>query len=252
MKKTLITLLALAGVAVATETQYVEEGTAITFNSDLALPNAAADGGTYNGVSFTLNPISDTGRFDSDLADGLTLSPQLSLTSITICGRYKNNTSYAEGNMRLVVVDAQTNTVLGINNNGSLGYSTTTANATSPADVPVTFTFSDVVLSSSPINETTPKRYLAYFVLNSKIASVTVGETFATETYAFNVAAHGPGYTNSSALDWSLINANGAAASSNYVPYLTVTTTALPIPEPTAATLSLLALAGLAARRRRH
>lgn len=257
MKKYIIALMGLSGIALATGTPYVEEGTEITFSSDLS--KGSDNGGGYAAISFTLNPVSDSGRFTSDLAEGSLLSPQLSLTSITICGRYSASKAFAEGNIRLVIVDPETYEVLGINNNGNQSYSTSTAGASSPTDVPITFTFSDVVLSSTQIDETTPQRYLGLFVADSGgtlDSNLTKGTTYdvnseAYDVYRFNFAARGAGYDSTSALDWSFATEAGEVQSNTYVPYLTIATKSLAVPEPTTATLSLLALCGLAARRRR-
>ena len=111
MKKTLIALFSLAGVVAGAT--YPEEGTLITFSSDLG--TGGSNGGGYHAISFTLNPLSDTGRMDSDLSSEFILPPAVELTSITICGRPSKN----EANMRLAIVDASTYEVIALNSNGA-------------------------------------------------------------------------------------------------------------------------------------
>ena len=247
MKKTLIALFSLAGVVAGAT--YPEDGTKITFSSDLG--TGSANGGTYHAISFALNPLSDTGRMDSDLSSEFILSPTVELTSITICGRPGKN----ENKMRLAIVDASTYEVIALNSNGAQTYSA--AAGSDPVDTPITFTFNNAVLST--VNSATePQRYIGLFVVHSNTLDtvLTVGSTYdvnsaSYDTYGFQFAAKGANYSTTSALDWSFANESGAVQSSDYVPYLTIETKSLPVPEPTTATLSLLALAGLAARRRR-
>lgn len=238
MKKSLAVLLALTGLATA-ETTLPEVGTVITYTSDLSTGNEG--GGSYAGVIFTLNPVKDTNRFDYDLGAAYTMPTVLELTSVTIEGRSGN---YNASALQMVVIDDDTKKIVGISNGDAQGFSSTNRN--------MTFTFSDVRLSTVYSSTTNSKWYRALFVSDATADSLTLNGTVSS-TVSTPLAAQGDGYSttnNGGGADWGFVNGTSSAvASTGYVPHMTITTKV--VPEPTTATLSLLALAGLAARRRR-
>lgn len=237
MKKTLISLLALAGLAVA-ETTLPEVDTVITYTSDLG--TGSENGGGYQGVIFTLNPINDTGRFEYDLGN-YTMPSVLELTSITITGR----TGYSNSDLQMVVIDDNTKKIVGISSGTAQGFDST--------DSDMTFTFSGVELSTKASSATNSMWYRAFFVKSTTAESLTLGGTVSNaNATSVNLMAQGPGYSttgNGGGADWGFVNVSSGVQSTDYVPVMTITTKV--IPEPATATLSLLALAGLAARRRR-
>lgn len=254
MKKTIITLLTLAGVAVA-GTTLPENGTEITYTSDLS--TGSANGGSYKGVIFTLNPVNDTNRFDYNLASKYTMPSVLELTSITITGRAQNlnddqtvKDNFSASNLQMVVVDDSTKKIVGISNGTAQSFDT----ATDAVNRDMEFTFDNVYLTTTATSTTNSKWYRAFFVSGTTAANLTLRSTLADSDFASTpLMAYGSGYStsnNGGGADWGFVQAlSGAVASSAYVPVMTIKTKA--VPEPTTAMLSLLALAGLAARRRR-
>ena len=216
MKKTLITLMALAscamGATISTTPEYTNN-----------------EGGNYCGVAFTLGSL-DPAR--ATIVDGVELEPVVGLFSISLTER--NNGSNIPVDRVLYVTDA---------NNVLLGSSSLYTKAEG-SDVAV-FNF------GNSITLNTTDTYYAYLNTADTVAGWTVGETVAAgQFYSSALAAvGGNSLTAATASSWGLLNAQKNLASTGFAPVMSIETTI--IPEPATATLSLLALAGLAARRRR-
>ena len=216
MKKTLITLMALAscamGATISTTPEYTDN-----------------EGGNYCGVAFTLGSL-DPAR--ATIVDGVELDPVVGLFSISLTER--NNGSNIPVDRVLYVTDA---------NNVLLGSSSLYTKAEG-SDVAV-FNF------GNSITLNTTDTYYAYLNTADTVAGWTVGETVAAgQFYSSALAAvGGNSLTAATASSWGFLNAQKNLASTGFAPVMSIETTI--IPEPATATLSLLALAGLAARRRR-
>ena len=218
MKKTLIALMALAGLAAG------ETYTAST----PAKSGAGAQGGYYG---FTLT-------FDNAtyLTTSVPSNTELNLDSITLQSRSDNPTAAA---MKVAVYKYESDSTTG----AFLGTSVTTLENVAN-DTTYTLTFEDITVNSSD-------RYQFLFVQANTTEDLT---TFAG--YQAAAMAWGTSVTNSFSANipggWGTYKSNGINSwEGQYIPVTTVTLSTPAVPEPTTATLSLLALAGLAARRRR-
>ena len=196
----------------------------------------AASGSNYlTRLNLTFTLTDDTTSYTaSPSVDGAVFADTHSLQTITIakCGQGVAKISGILTNSSGKVI-------------GAVDAGATTANQ------PVTFNFADqnVVLNE---NET----YMLYFKKNAEDLTtlVTVGETLDTSIFVTN---NSQSWVNDLFIVYTAANATGdgmmkygASDDNQYVPAMSIVTKA--IPEPATATLSLLALAGLAARRRRH
>lgn len=221
MKKTLIALLATATCAM---------GSDLTFAT---APANQGNGGKYCGVAFTLGSA-DTERFTvtGDLTE------QVILNTITLTER--TNYDFSDS-FQLYITDA---------NNVFLGASSAYTKAVGSDEAVFTF--------SSSITLNTSDTYYAYiwFTSYNEVNTWVAGETVVGSGKFFtvpNVAAAGGSLTTDNASNWGLLSGQKVMASTGFAPVMSISATAIPtVPEPTTATLSLLALAGLAARRRRR
>ncbi len=222
MKKTLITLLALAGAAMA-EGENLILSTAPGYNG--------TQGGSYAGVCFTL-ASGDTERFS---VTGGELTAKVALSSISLTERGNNN---LVADRVLYITDS---------NNIYLGSSAVFTKETG-SDVAV-FDFGGTITLN------TADTYYAYLTASADDDTWIVGKTTVAggQYYSGQLAAAGGSLTSGNAANWGLLNGQKALASTGYAPVMSISVTALPsVPEPTTATLSLLALCGLAMRRRRR
>ena len=223
MKKTLIALMALAGLAAA------DTYTAST-------PGKSSDSAQGNYYGFTL-------AFDNStyLTTDVPADTELNLDSITLQSRTGNNTY---GDMKVAVYEYTADSTVGT----FLGTSSTVQYA---ANTTFTLTFDGITVNSSD-------RYQFLFV-NASADDATLGTVAGYQAAAMQ---WGTSVTNSFSQNipggWGTYKSNGINSwEGQYIPVTTVTlSTPVPstpqVPEPTTATLSLLALAGLAARRRRR
>ena len=234
MKKTLITLIALATSALGSIT--VENTT------------AATGAGAAGGFVFTLldepvryNTLDSNGQALTTLPEVLTLQT-ITIDSIYYCNSGATNNS--EYRLRLYVTDA---------NNIVLGYSDmemvkvfTANNPNHEATYEFTFD-TDIALSKNEM-------YKVYFksTLDEDVASVydattkVINTTISKEELRCNNFLTGLGGNQS---EWGVMKTDGTFAGSTGGIAYNISMNL--IPEPATATLSLLALAGLAARRRR-
>ena len=218
MKKTLIALMALAGLAAA------ETYTAST-------PAKSGTGAQGNYYGFTLT-------FDNStyLTTNVPSDTELNLDSITLQSRSDNSTATA---MKVAVYKYEGDSTTGT----FLGTSVTTL-ADVANDTTYTLTFEDITVNSSD-------RYQFLFVQADTTEDLTTFDgykaaamswgTSVTNSFSANIPGGWGTYKNNTINSWE----------GQYIPVTTVTLSTPAVPEPTTATLSLLALAGLAARRRR-
>ncbi len=218
MKKTIIALMALAGLAAA------ETYTAST-------PAKSGDGAQGNYYGFTL-------AFDNStyLTTDVPANLELMLDSITLLSRSSGATAAA---MKVAVYkytgDSTTGTFLGVSTN-------TIENAA--GNTTYTLSFDGITVNSS-------ERYQFLFVNGGTTEDLTTFDGYKAASMAWGVSV-----TNSFSAQipggWGTYKGNGINSwEGNYIPVTTITLSTPAVPEPTTATLSLLALAGLAARRRR-
>ncbi len=213
MKKTIALLLAAAGFAMA------DTYTAST-------PAKSAQGNYYG---FTI-------AFDNStyLTTDVPADTVLNLDSITLQSR----TNQSFDDMKVAVYTYEGDSTVGT----FLGTSSTVTFATNTT---FTLTFDGIQVNSSD-------RYQFLYV-----AAGTDDSTLSTfEGYQAAAMAWGTAVTNSFSTQipggWGTYKGNGINSwEGNYMPVTTVTLSTPVVPEPATATLSLLALAGLAARRRR-
>lgn len=218
MKKTFITMLILAAGAM---------GETLTFST--TDDYSGNQGGSYAGVAFTLNAI-DTQRFTAPEGE---LTAQVGLTSITLTERGGHD---LDATHMLYITDAS---------NVYLGSSSVMSKAEG-SDVCV-FTF------DTSITLNTADTYYAYLwkssdsAIESWVAGTTTVDT--GKYYSGHLAVVGGSYTSDNAANWGLLSGQKALTANGYAPAMEICVKL--VPEPATATLSLLALAGLAARRRR-
>ena len=230
MKKTIIALLALSGMACAGE--FVSQD--ITFSTTNSFDGT--NGGTYSGVVFNLGNVSSALVTQTPATAEVT--KDLGLDSITIHMRNNNGTA-ATGTYYLYVIDAETKAIV--------AQSTNTQTTFSPSQgQPLTFTFSDVVLDSATT-------YAARFVASNSTSSVVAADgTYDTSVFWSVLLGVAKAQTGGLTANWGVTSkANVTSNHDNFSPVMSIATHTV-VPEPATATLSLLALAGLAARRRRH
>lgn len=224
MKKTIIAMMALAGVAAAE-----------TYTASTPAKSGAGAQGNYYG--FTL-------AFDNAtyLTTNVPANQELMLDSITLQSRSDNNTATA---MKVAVYKYEGDSTTGT----FLGTSVTTLEDVA-INTTYTLTFEDITVNSSD-------RYQFLFVQADTTEDLTTFDGYKAAAMSWGTAV-----TNSFGASipggWGTYKSNGLNSwEGQYIPVTTVTlsTPVTPdtpaIPEPTTATLSLLALAGLAARRRR-
>jgi len=244
MKKTIIMLFALAGVATATDN--------ITLSS-------TTQTGNYNAAiyGFYLNLSSDELSINPNNS---TLTDSIVIESITLMGKTGDVNNSFIYDFGLIILEETSNNIL--------GYSTN--NLQSEIDVNPTFTFTSVYGKDLILNSSSTYRFLAvgpgalglfdqdktksyiYSASSNNASSSTEGNVVTITGGIKN-----PGFRllhdeNGSADDCCVIdNVNGITASNILSPII-VNMSIRNIPEPATATLSLLALAGLAGRRRRR
>ena len=215
MKKTLLALLAMTACAM---------GDTLTFST--APEYGGSQGGSYAGIVFTLG-ANDPDRF---ALTGEIATPMVDLVSISLTERGGNYNLDAD---RILYVTDSSNVYLG---------SSSVFTKAEGSDVAV-FDF------GGSITLNVADTYYAYLMASAGDDNWTVGETVvpAGQYYSGQLAAAGGSLTAGNAANWGLLGSQKTASSTGYAPVMSIEV----IPEPATATLSLLALAGLAARRRR-
>lgn len=250
MKKTLIAILALGGMAVADDVK------ALTFATE---SGTAAAGGTYYGLVLTL---SDNARLDASLDYSTATSSNFQLTSIEVQVR----SGYSWGNNTCMYIVDGNKTLVAMSEG-------VTANVEGGSYVTFTFAENCSLITTADKNTTNAPltlggTYYAYFCDTDKITGHTwnpgikgigeqvqylnsvskqlqvTGQFDASTASMLTLAAHNEGTAS--------IDTNASV----WAPVVSVTGNVTmpnpdPVPEPATGSLSLLALAGLCARRRR-
>ncbi len=199
-------------------------GDTLTFST--APEYNGSQGGNYAGIVFTLG-ANDPDRF---ALTGEIATPMVDLVSISLTERGNNDLA---ADRILYVTDS---------NNVYLGSSSVFTKAEG-SDVAV-FDFGGSITLN--VSDT----YYAYLLTSASDDTWKVGETVVPggQYYSGQLAAAGGSLTTGNAANWGLVNGQKSLASTGFAPVMSIEV----IPEPATATLSLLALAGLAARRRRR
>ncbi len=238
MKKTLITLMSLAGIAFANE--------GVTYTST---PSSGTNASGYEARGFAFN-LTGSALQTTPSIQGEALTELVTLETITFTTR--DNSSKGEGRdglFYIVITDDSLNI---------LGWS----DAAPEKEGSFTWSF-----ENSPITLSKDKAYfaIAYENVSALQENTTLTAESTPENMQFGTNAvrdFGAGNLNftdaSNGKKTGLMYLNGGSYGINtvqtqYAPNVTIVTSAVTttVPEPTTATLSLLALAGLASRRRR-
>ena len=274
MKKTLIALMAMAGVAMAelgsTTYTWVTAGDGTTENPSVGATTSVLPGGTiptfpgYSGVTATTGNYGYLSSYKycetgSDvLHEAITQSLAPIVTGQTEAVSLTLNFSFAfgstsKGNTTTLLQIGAKDTGLGINlynqhvyitlggvNTYDLGTVTVSSgtNGNRMNDVAITLSNGTYTATiTEPSGNTTATKTVTGVLTNEDI-------TWDHESARVAIGMIASGWLGNDFTSNGGVLLKSASA--------TVTTYALPVPEPTTATLSLLALAGLAARRRRH
>ena len=262
MKKTLITLLALSGMlsmsAYATETTSLKLSDAILTSSNGAAMNMDAAGMVAN-KEFTLTMSINANKLMELLSTSASTETNTWIAEIDT--ERSGNTDYSTG---LAVVyaasdnDTDASLMAGYYNNGNklVGKNFNVTDGTT-----TTTYLSSIVSSAWGYNSTTKTSDIKAAAVT---ISGTVGSEFSicltmkkTDGSLLEYTGTTSGYSFSNTTDINSVSFNSSVVNSAYY-FDSIATTANAkslnmalVPEPTTATLSLLALAGLAARRRR-
>ena len=238
MKKSIIILIALAGAALASDTTYTTTPDQFTANKNY---------GTTYGFAFNLS--GSVWKTTSN-PEGITLGEEVELTSISYIARVESSTEYRKNGYYAIVITDMDNTILGWSTNAAIGQNNEL----------FTWTFEDLVL-----NTETSYKAIAYdseAITLTKDTTFTLSSTAADNKYMMQGTNGVATYSNGTLdfdgsttgsksglqyLKGDSLNIN--TGQTQHAPNVTFVTKA--IPEPTTATLSLLALCGLAMRRRR-
>ena len=236
MKKTLIALMAMASMAVATE-----ESPAWTFSTN----------GTYNGtegagvagLTFVLsNNMSSRVTIEAPSTSSY-LSSELAIDSITLTTRGGKDIT---GEYSMYIVDSVGTLVAVAGNTITLD--------TNNVATAMNFDFTSNSAYGSNASLTLGEKYSALLITTSYMTNnwtnYAVGDVVpGNHVNSIQLAMYNYGNETNSA-EWIAAGASQATQFPGFAPIASVTVHSI-IPEPATATLSLLALAGLAARRRR-
>lgn len=235
MKKTLIALFALASVAVATDEAVVWTfATNGTYNG--------TEGASYAGFNFTLSDEMSS-RVNATVTPlGESITSRIALDNVTLTTRGGKDVS---GTYSLYVVDS-TGKLMAVSGN-----SVTLDTNEKATEMSYDFTTN----SSYGMNKelTLDSKYYAFLIeteyMTSNWTTKVIGSEIAgTDVNSIQLACYNYG-NNTNQAEWGCAGSDRGVLFENYGPIASVTVHT--VPEPTTATLSLLALAGLAARRRR-
>ena len=221
MKKTLITLLALAGVAAADTATSPEE---LTWNTLTIITPA-------NGVVGSGNSVIDWSEATGNLTESWELS--FTLDPSRIGNQYLFGTAKGSSGADGYTLQITSEGAIRLNANKSQGLLNVGSYAAEDSAVAITLQFVKFVDTEGAFKKGT--------------FTLTVGDAVGTYTVdAIDNTIFTKGSNNNV---WT--NGGGEKLSGISVKYAGAVVDTPAIPEPTTATLSLLALAGLAARRRR-
>lgn len=252
MKKTIIALLALGGVAAAED---------YTLTSTLSKNYNV----TYHG--FYLNLSEHVKYTNTGITEELTQNVELKSLDL----QFASNNSALGNTFQFVVLDNTSSKILGysstvgvVSNSTNTTYEFVAADGTSPLTLSSTATYRYLAVLDDVVDIISADTTKNYIYNGGNSSSVTTGTSEAGTTISGGLVvvsgrAHAD-QTNAYADCLYISGANGTSASQSNGYNLHVvptnikvaTITSAAVPEPTTATLSLLALAGLAARRRRR
>ena len=231
MKKTLITLLAICGVAAAETITLTMPGTAVdngghgSISAETAITTFAnnADGGYMFNAGGVVNP-------DASFNEGV-LTTTDGVTSLTLAPR-----TGAGGSGEAIVLSGSN--LVGYNVD-SFTFGIASSSCTTTADIALTL----AVIQKDNNAWSVVKETTGSLTLNSSAELTLTLSPSIKWTDSYKVVA---------VIDNTAKNLTGGNAPTYTMTGITMSAVATPaVPEPTTATLSLLALAGLAARRRR-
>lgn len=228
MKKTLIALLAIGSLGFADEAENIYKFTSKTAYGD-------TNGSAHDGVVFNLG--STTGTTTTITKEG-DIPEILLLDSITIQVR-NNGAGVSQNTFTLYVMEQETNKVISHSTNTILP-------ATPAAGQKLTFNFDGDELSSATTY------YTRFVPVGQESTAITDGTYNTSKYWSIPLAAISVTNDGSTAYWGHTQNANTTPTFNNFMPWMEIKTHSAPVPEPTTGTLSLLALAGLCARRRKH
>ncbi len=228
MKKTILTVLALAGMASATELQELFYTTDYTEQIDLSTANL----GTTNSLTFviTLDPAKLAAFLSTDTTKHNIFQYETGKTG-GIGLFYWSDTpqfgiAYARG--------------------GYISGATTA--------LPTTFSWDDVAgvaLTLTTQEDGTKDKYQLHAYIEGTDGTVLLSTSYTEKTISSSYDPSAFGMVNMTELVKSAAGYKGTASADEALAMAKEAVSGGTIPEPTTATLSLLALAGLAARRRR-
>ncbi len=237
MKKTLLllTLVASLGLAYAANSNSQAETTTLTYSNTGAASadGAVIDGAWSYGVEFTLK--GDPSRLTISCED-LTEIPSFSTFDLQSIGVRVRTGNYTWSDVGAYLID-DSKTVL--------AHATNTVSSASGGSM-ATFNFNNVTLK-------TGKTYKLFLLGSSNMSDerIAIGKTltsnFSNQYQMSLLGGQNRGTLSECGAAWGL----GDSHYPDYAPIVSIQGQVL-IPEPTTATLSLLALAGLVARRRRR
>ena len=239
MKRTFIALLALSSLALGAESEYVD--TPLTLQTNFGV-GSASGANRLSGIRFTIQDSTDRYLTTPAVAEG-SLADTYTLNSIAVQFRNDSGADKIGDGLALVITDTSRQ-VLGISSTATAFVSYTLDDYSSKIHF-VDVSFTDVTLNKGT-------EYYAFYVASADLTAIGVGDTLeAASVASVNLMGQGSGFTSPSS-DFSFLSGVGTSLP-DYTPIGAIHITAgVLIPEPATATLSLLALAGLAARRRRR
>jgi MYXO-CTERM domain-containing protein len=255
MKKTLITLLALCGVASATDATLVWD---LSFNDLNQTVVTNGSGNDYSSLTITMN--------GSTVTDGICATPANNRVTITDSAptlRMMDSFSFVvKGGADVAVAnwgvlfglgeDNSWNIKVANNANGNLtfleeGYNISDKVGSTATPYGSMGTYIVTVDNGGKTQAGTSTAALTLYYNGAQVATGTLGASNCTAQPLDTFALGGRNIGVGNATDFSFTNVQlySGVLSATQISQLSV------VPEPTTATLSLLALAGLAARRRR-
>lgn len=231
MKKTLIALLALGSVAMAYDN--------VVWTSATTATGTAAKG-DYQGFTFTIADTIGNRATSTPSVEGTALPSYVYLDSISFA--FASDAAVGNYTRDILLVDSSSTVISSINNlvcrnSGEGDRMFTVTGFAENLALNTDETYSLVFCNSGAIQA------------DGALVGQTLPTTIGLNNGNLRLAVIGA--STDEAAKWGLIAKNTASepASTAYAPKLLILTHA---PEPATATLSLLALAGLASRRRRH
>lgn len=243
MKKT-FAIFALAGAFAASAA--ADADTEWTFSSSATGTSRQ----NFAGAAFTLGSNTDN-RYSVTPSD-IALPDQVILESVSFTlsdMASLSGTVFTVTGERVLYITDSSNRLLAVSESVTLGGVSSTALFTFDSTAAV----GDATLTNTLVLNTADT-YYAYFAEPDTIAGLSIGDTVGSNKFdTVGLSMERDSYTTAGNSEWGLLSGQKTFSSlgnaSPYAPMMTIKASS--VPEPATATLSLLALAGLAARRRR-